>query len=176
MPPRSPEPVDTQKKEDRVSDNLKAGLLERLGITDAANLTDDAILAHVDEVIETATAPAPEPAVAAVPAGSVIVEEGVFASLQSDAAMGREAREEQNKNRREAAVDKALAEGRIAPVSRDKFLDLLEKDEAGTAALLATFAPNTVPVTELGGADEAELSEDDRLFAKAGWTTTTKEA
>jgi len=152
-----------------MSDILKAGLLERLGVTDSA-ITDESLLAAFDVVLDQATAPA---APAAVPAGTVLIDSAVLSDLQASAALGRKASEAQDTARRTAIVDSAVNDGRIAPASRATWLDSLNVSEEGTTALIASLAKNTIPVTEIGTADEP--NEADNLYALA-FGNDTKEA
>ena len=158
--PSSSEPGHPTRKEPlTMSDILKAGLLERLGVTDSA-ITDDQLLAAVDVVLEQVTAPT-----AAVPAGTVLIDSAVLTDLQASAALGRKASEAQDNSRREAIVDSAVQDGRIAPASRDTWITSLNANEEGTTALIASLAKNLVPVTEIGTSDEP--SEADNLYALA---------
>ncbi|MEO5919925.1 MAG: head maturation protease, ClpP-related [Pseudolysinimonas sp.] len=169
--PVSTEPVDTkQQKEDLVSyEDLKAGLRERLGVTDA-DASDVTLLGALDIQL---TEP-PAAIITEAPEGTVLVDAEVFATLQTNAAAGLEAREQQISDRRDAIVSTALAEGRIAAASRQSWRDQLDKDEEGAAALLATLPKNTaVPVTEIGRSDDIDSSES--LAKAAGWTAENKE-
>jgi ATP-dependent Clp endopeptidase proteolytic subunit ClpP len=163
LPPSSSEPVvHNQDKEIAMSDTLKAGLLERFGITDTA-ASDDAILAVVDETIEKATTPA-SAASTTPPEGTTLIDSGVLADLQAKAAMGEQALAEQTKQRRDGILAAALADGRISPASKETWRASLEKDEEGATALLATLPKNTIPVAELGASDDTEQTADDRLY------------
>jgi ATP-dependent protease ClpP protease subunit len=165
--PVSSEPVEHQKKEDRVSDTLKAGLRERLGVTDA-DASDEALLAAVDELTEAATAPTPP----AVPAGTTLIDSAQLTQLQADAQAGREARDAQIRARREQIVNDALADGRIAPANRDGWLAQLEANEESATQLIAALPKGTVPVDELGHSDTITSAED-ALYARV---YPTKEA
>ncbi|TFD47576.1 peptidase [Cryobacterium sp. Hh11] len=159
--PSSSEPGTPNRKDPLdMSDILKAGLLERLGVTDSA-ITDELLLAAVDVVLDEATAPA----AAAVPAGTVLIDSAVLSDLQASAALGRKASEAQDTSRREAIVDSAVSDGRIAPASRGTWLESLSANEKGTTALIASLAKNTVPVAEIGTADEPTAA--DALYALA---------
>ncbi|TFC30104.1 peptidase [Cryobacterium sp. MDB1-18-2] len=159
------EPGEPNRKEDvdMTYDNLVAGLRERLGLTDAT-ATDELLLAAVDTALaaqSTNTAITP-------PAGTALIDSEVLLDLQAAAADGRQARAEQDRTRRESIVATAVKEGRIAPSSRDTWLAQLTTNEDGTASLLASLAPNTIAVAEIGHSDE--LSTDDSLYASA-WPT-----
>ena len=153
-PPAIPEPGPTNRKEEAVaSDTLVAGLRERLGITDAET-DEDSILATLDERLA-------KPAAPALPDGVVAVEQGVLDGLKADAAAGRQAREQQIKDRRDGIVAKALREGRIKRPAVESFRALLDKDEAGTAKVLEALEPDTaVPVNEIGSSLDAEPADD----------------
>jgi ATP-dependent Clp endopeptidase proteolytic subunit ClpP len=180
--PSSTEPGDPNRKDDLVAyEDLTAGLRERLGVTETT-LTDDELLAALDESLaeraEPDAAPAAEtaPAVAAAPEGSVIVEAGAFAELQRQAGLGATAHANMLAARHAGIVQNAIDEGRIAPASRAHFIAQLGVDEAGTVAALATFPKGTIPVAEIGHSESEAVTDNQRLAAKAGWGTTKKEA
>lgn len=187
--PSSTEPGDPNTKEAlTMSDTIKAGLVQRLGVR--AEATDDEILAAVDEALDeraeptdpaTPTAPVVDPAPEPAPApaavdGTVVVEAGAFAELQRQAGLGAQAHATQQTQRLEGIVQNAINEGRIAPASRAHFLALLGKDETGTTAALATFPKGTIPVAELGHSENDAVTDNQRLAAKAGWGQNKKEA
>ncbi|MDR6142045.1 ATP-dependent Clp endopeptidase proteolytic subunit ClpP [Microbacterium foliorum] len=190
--PRSTEPGDPNTKEAlTMSDTIKAGLVQRLGVR--AEATDDEILAAVDEALDERAEPTdpatpaapeveaqPDPADPATPAaapdGAVIVEAGALAELQRQAALGATAHASMQTQRHEGIVQNAINEGRIAPASRAHFLNLLGKDEAGTVKALATFPKGTIPVAELGHSESDTINDNQRLTAKAGWGAPKKGA
>lgn len=113
-------------------------------------------------------APAPAPA-AAAPAAAPAAPEAIAASaggltttidtvmlseLQADAAAGREAREQQVKERRDGLIRTALSAGKIHPVTAVQYRTMLDTDEAGVTTLLAQL-PAVLPVTEIGHAGQA---------------------
>jgi len=164
-PPSSTEPVDTNRKESVVpkdTDDFKAGLIERLGMTDAA-ASDDAILAAVDEVLEKATEPAPA-ASTTVPEGTTLIDSEVLADLQSKAEAGVKALAAQTKARHEGILASALAEGRIAPASKDTWAASLEENEERAKSLLDGLPKNAIPVTEIGAGDGPDASPEDALY------------
>lgn len=176
--PVSSEPGNTNRKELDMSDILTADLRERLGLTDAA--TDEELRAALESAIPAAAPAAPvtpaEPAaVAPLPEGVVAIDATILEQLQSDAAAGREAREQQSTERRELVLARAQQEGRIAASSAEHFRALLSKDEASTTALIQSLAPNTaIPVAQLG--HQVEPTDEESLMAAAGWAPkTTKE-
>lgn len=147
------------KESDHMDATTRQGFIDALGITDA-DVTDEAILAATREALaEQPTAGASTTTTAATAAlpGTVVIDSTQLAALQADAAAGREAREEQNSARRAAVLDKAIAEGRIAPANRATFATLLATDEAGTVAQIAELAPvfSTTAKAYQGGAAEA---------------------
>ena len=168
-PPVSPEPGHSHpKKEDLVSDNLKAGLRERLGITDA-DVADEAILAALDEALtEQAEAPT-----ARMPEGVVAIESAVVDGMRAELAELRTFREAKAEEDRAALVEAAVSDGRIPPARRDHWLAALAADEEGMAAVLASLAPGTVPLAEIGHSDDIESAEE-TLYAKVSAAITTK--
>lgn len=147
-PPSSLEPGNPSRKENVVpNDESQASATERLGAPDAPE--------------DTAAAQAAAPAAAAtsaqpsglLPDGIVAVDRNVWEETQRNARLGAEARAEQERTRRDGIIATALAEGRIAPVSSAHFRTMLDGDEAGTIAVLATLQENSaLPTSELGNA------------------------
>lgn len=175
-PPAEPaEPTTTQKEgPDPMSDTIKKGLIDRLGIT-AAEANEETILAALDEALAERAEPAPS---FTAPEGTVLMEADALAELQSQARLGAEARQQQTAERRESIVDKAVEEGRIAPARRDHWLAQLNADEEGATAVLASLAAGTIPLAAngyTGGVNEA--SDEDAVYSKF-WPTTddSKEA
>lgn len=168
--PSSSEPGDPNRKETAVAySDLTAGLRERLGVTDAV-VDDETLLAALDEALEE-RAETPE---ATIPEGAVVMDAAQLAELRAQAALGAAARAQQESDRRDAIVAKALTEGRIAAASKDSWRAQLDKDEDGITKLLASFPKNTiVPVSEVGHSDTL-TSSDDALYAAA--YGNTKEA
>ncbi len=155
--PASTESGDPNEKEVAMSDAFKAGVRERLGLTDA-DASDETVLAALEDQITAPPAPT-------VPEGAVIVDAAAYEQLQSDAAAGRQAMETINAARRDAIIADALKSGRIAAASQEIWRAQLDRDEEGTKALLAAMPENTVPVEELGHAD-ALTSAEDALYAR----------
>lgn len=172
-PPAEPKDTTHPQEEgtDTMSDALKKGLRERLGISAEANLDDDALLAAVDEVLAEQDAAAPTAA-----AGTVVLDEAQYADLQAAAAEGRVARNQQLAAERAALVDSAVNDGRIPPVRREHWINALAADP-GIAETLAGLAPGLVnlsPAGYTGGVDEAS-DEDDTYYSKV-YPTENKEA
>lgn len=175
-PPSSSEPGEPIRKENVMAyDDLKAGLAKRLGVSEA-DVSDETLLAALDETLDEQADITPAAPAAAAIEGTVTVEAGAFAELQRQAGLGATAHATQQTERREGIVQNAINEGRIAPASREQFLALLDKDEAGTVAVLATFPKGTIPVSELGHSESEAVTDNQRLAAKAGWGTTQKGA
>ena len=82
----------------------------------------------------------------------------------------REAKAEED---RAALVEAAVSDGRIPPVRRDHWLAALAADEEGMAPVLASLAPGTVPLAEIGHSDDIESAEE-TLYAKVSAAITTK--
>ncbi|WP_315502906.1 head maturation protease, ClpP-related [Actinomyces radicidentis] len=156
----------TNRKELAMSDTLSEGLRQRLGLADS-DVDDSTILATLDESL-AASAAAEAPT---IPAGTALIDEGVLAELRADAAAGREAKATLESDRRDAIVDKAIAEGRIAPASRASWRDMCDVDEEGTKTLLASLEANTIPVAEVGIGLNQDVDEDTKIMRIAGWAS-----
>ncbi len=168
--PASPEPGSTQKKEeDAMSyESLTAGLRERLGITEA-DTPEDGILAALDEALSEQAAVAYPTAevVLGLPDGVVAVEAAVLEELRANVAELQGVRDAQAVERRARLVDAAVADGRIPPARREHWLTALAADEEGMAPVLASLAPNTVPLVEIGHA--ADSDDADATAYPAHW-------
>lgn len=155
--PKTPNPTD---EETPMSDNLTDGIRQRLGLP--ADADDTAILTALDDRL-TAAAEAPT-----IPEGTTLIDEQMLDALRADAAAGREAAAALAASRRDGLVDEAVREGRIAPAARAQWREMAEKDEETARKLLASLAPNTVPVAEVGiGAADETMTADDQLYAAA---------
>lgn len=161
--PDSTEPgTPNQKEELTVSDTIKAGLRERLGVTDA-DATDETLLAALDEALNEAADTEAAPT-AAIPEGAIVVDQAAHEQLRADAEKGRKAMEMLDAQRRDGIIADALKDGRIAASAKDSWRKQLDQDEDGIKALLESFPKNTaVPVAEVGHSDTL-TSADDALY------------
>lgn len=166
-PPATTEPGNPTERTDAMSDTLMAGLRDRLGIAPEAN--DDAILAHVDKLVEQATAPTPQ---ASIPEGMTLVEADRLEAMQAAGAELAAIRAERDTERREGLVEAAVNSGRISAARRGHWLAQLNADEEGMAPILAALPP-VIPLAEIGHSDGIE-SADDALYAKVSAAITTK--
>lgn len=160
MLPRSTEPGSTKNKETiTMSDTFLAAVRDRLGVTDAA-ATENTVLAALDESLaETADETPAVAVVTAVPDNTVVMDAEQHAQLVRDAQAGREARDQQVKDRRDLIITNAIATGRIAPANSESWRAQLDKDEDGVAALIQNLAA-TVPMGEIGHSDGVTNSDD----------------
>lgn len=170
--PSSSEPGNPRETELNVSDTFLASVRDRLGVTDA-DASEETVIAALDEALaeqpDTPAAPA-----ASIPAGTRLIEDGVYEQMRADAAAGREAREQQISDRRDGIIQNALNEGRISAASAESFRAMLDANEEHATAVLASMAKNTVPVAEIGHAT-GEMSAEDAIYATA-WGADEKEA
>lgn len=162
-PPSSSEPGVPNRKENVVAhDDPQAGVNERLGTTDAEAVEETAPAASM-AAPATPTSSTPT---AALPEGIVAVDANVWAETQRNAQLGAEARAEQDRQRRDGIIAKALEDGRISPLSQASFRAMLETDEARAAEAIASLQPNTaLPVDEIGHA----VGEADNTAYPAHW-------
>ena len=160
-PAAGPGPT-TIREETTVSDELAEGLRDRLGLTDP-DAAPSTILEALDERLRAAAAPP----------GTALIDQAALADLREAAEAGRRALADLEGRRRDALVDDAVRQGRIAPAARASWREMADRDEEGTASLLASLVSGTVPVAEVGhGADD--MTEEDRLYATA-WGESTEE-
>lgn len=146
----SPDGSITTREEPTMSDTLKAAICERLGIK--AELEDGDVVAALEEALAE-QAETPEPATAPVVEGTVVVDKAAFAELQAKAERGERAEREAVAARRDGIIAQAKADGRITPATEAGFRAALDRDEDGTAALIAALQP-VVNLAERGDARE----------------------
>ncbi len=174
-PPAEPaDPTHTQKEGPDIMPDIKKGLIDRLGISDA-EVTDEDILAAVDEALAERAEAQPTNAAFAPPAGTVLMDADQLDELRSQAAQGVEARNQQVADRRAQIVDSAISDGRVAPARREHWLAQLTADEEGAAAVLNTLAPGTIPLAAKGFTGGVNEATDEDLYNRA-WPQTEKEA
>ncbi|PRQ10625.1 hypothetical protein C1Y63_10550 [Corynebacterium sp. 13CS0277] len=94
---------------------------------------------------------------------TVTVDAAALAQLQADAAYGAKARAAAEAAARAAIVDAAIAENRISPTSRERWLKAIAADEQGTRERLAAIPVNLIPRAELGTSRDAVEDEGDAL-------------
>lgn len=156
---------------------LDEGLRERLGLE--ADADEASILTAVDELVDKATAPAPEPApvlepvAARLPEGTTIIDQATLDDLRAKAALGVLAHERQATEDRDRALNDAIQAGKFPPARREAWSKLWDADPEGTRQTLASLAEGTVPLVDNGepGSEpdgSAENAVYDRIFSKPG--------
>jgi hypothetical protein len=107
--------------------------------------------------------PSPEPDKPEAPVAPELaptaVPPDVFAQMQEDARLGREAREQQLKMERESLVDAKIERGALTPKSRTAHIAELSKGgeiEKTHRAYLASLTDGLIPVKERGVGDAGE--------------------
>lgn len=107
--------------------------------------------------------------------GVVTVDSGTLAQLQRDAQLGRNAHARQQREDREALVDAAVQDGRIAPASRAAWLRTLESDPGnGTREALAGLQKGLIVGPEIGHSASAEATARDESWFPQ-YSTTSRE-
>lgn len=154
------------------TDEQLGTLRTKLGL--AADASEDEIVNSVTEVMDEFTKDEPKVAAPAVPEGMKLVDETKFNQLCADAAAGREAREQQERERRVALVDAAIKDGKTTPAAKEFWLKKLELEGEVAEQQLASIASDLVPLTERGHDTMPEGKDAD-----LGWfdtvTTSSRE-
>lgn len=109
---------------------------------EATDETTETVEEIADDVVEVA---------ASAPA-TVTLSQGQYDDLVRGANAGQVALAALDTQRRDQIITTALAEGRLRPSDQDAWRVALDRDEAGTVALLATLPPQTVATAALGSA------------------------
>lgn len=176
-PPAALASGDTSQEGDAAmfTDEQLNSLRQSVGVpedADAATILD-ALTEALDE--RAVDEPQTTTTTATVPDGMVLMDAEQHEQLVANAAAGREARDEQQTQAREALVTAAVADGRIPPASRERWQNLLAADE-GAAQTLAQLAPGTVPLESVGhGGAGNPNSPDDQLYNQLWGDQKTQE-
>ena len=129
----------------RITDEQITSLAQRLGVPEDAD--GATIVDALDEALQERAEPA---AAQANTEGVVALDQETYDQLRSDATAGREARREQQNQRRAGLVSAAVQDGRIAPARAQHWLTALEADPEGAEASLAGLQKGLIPVNEVG--------------------------
>lgn len=147
----------TDERTEPVTDEALSRMREALGLGEDAD--EETIVAAVEtRAAEGGTTEGESTPENHLPEGVVMIERAALDALQADARMGREAREEQNRQRRTQRVESAIRLGKVSPARREHWLKALDADEEGTGRILDELAEGLVPVSakgyDAGGTDE----------------------
>lgn len=145
-------------------------LRQAIGVADDADA--DTCLTALTEALEeqsSQNASHQEP-----PEGMRLIESATLESLQADASAGREARKQQQDERRSQLVRAAVRDGKVSPARAEAWKQRLAADPEEETTL-ANLAPGLVPVDEEGHAGEGDQSADpaDALYDAVFGTTAT---
>ncbi len=178
--PKAAASSQPEPQEDNMPDIDLDKLRGRLGLPDDA--TEEQINEALAKEPETPETPESEetPEVPETPEAEVETPEPVAAShgvtldkeavaqLQSEAKDGREARRVQLSAEREQLVEGAVKAGKFPPSAAASYRQQLDKGgeiEASTRKFIEDLPENTVPVAELGAADESDNAWKDHVMS-----------
>lgn len=130
----------------RITDEQSTSLAQRLGVPEDAD--GDTILAALDEALQERAEESGSGQ--GNTEGVVALDQDTYEQLRADASAGREARQEQQAQRRQGLVNAAVRDGRIAPARAKHWLKSLEADPEGAEASLAGLEKGLIPVDEIG--------------------------
>lgn len=129
----------------RLTDEQTTSLAQRLGVPEDAD--GATILDALDEALQERAEPA---RTQDSTEGIVALDQETYQQLRADATAGREARREQQQQRRSALVSAAVKDGRIAPARAQHWITALEADPEGAEASLDRLQKGLIPVDEVG--------------------------
>lgn len=131
-------------------------LRQKLGVTDA-DADGQTLLNALDEALEEGAAgPSAAAGSPTVPEGMVLMDSTMVESLRADATAGRQARQQQQAERRQKLVKDAIGDGRITARARQAWLNKLEIEGASGEEQLASLETGLIPLTEIGYASDGE--------------------
>lgn len=141
---------------------------QSLGIAEDAD--EGTILSALNEALAERAEGAPAEA-SGVPEGTSLVENRVLADLRNAADLGRQAFQRQQGDDRAALVTAAIADGRIAPASRESWLSALQATPEATATTLGGLAKGLLPTGQPAGhADDVANSDPRQSAASLNWS------
>lgn len=107
--------------------------------------------------------------------GPVSMDPEALRQLQADAQMGRDARAEQITARRGGKVEAAIKAGKIPVARRAHYSKLMETDEEGTTAVLASLEAGVIPVDEALGSNNTDEALDSSAYEES-WLSDSERA
>lgn len=145
-PPNAPASGDTSQNGVAVafSDHQLTTMRQSLGVPNDAD--EQTIVDALNEALDERAGGEPSNS---IPEGSVLVDQGTFDEMRADASAGREARTQQETERRTTLVQAAVRDGRIPPARREAWVNMLASDP-GAEETLAALRTGTIPVDEIG--------------------------
>jgi hypothetical protein len=90
------------------------------------------------------------------PEGAVLVDASTMASLQHDAALGRQAYELEQRRDRDAFLTAAVQVGKFPPARLQHWKEAWDKDPVGIKAAVNSMPEGLIPVSQLGAAPPDE--------------------
>lgn len=148
----------------------EADLKTTLGIAPDVDLTPDAVMAAIREVVsektEVAASGAPaEKSKVEVPEGYTIISDVALEELREQGQAGVQARARQLADDRDRALAAAVGDGRITPARKATWAAAWDKDPEGTAKELAEMPKGRIPVgASTGYSGVEDHTNDDELF------------
>ncbi|MFC9973553.1 hypothetical protein ACFVH6_21930 [Spirillospora sp. NPDC127200] len=154
-------------------DLANAEVIDETGEDDAPDSPDDGDATTTGPAQDDPPSAPPEPVqAAALPPGTVAIDETTLADLRAKAEQGVAARAQQRREERNRVLDAAVKAGKFPPARREYWENYWKQDEEGAKQALASLAPGLVPVADIGepGSErDLRTSADDdydRLFPK----------
>lgn len=156
--PPATEPEDTNTQEEiAMSDTIKGGILERLGLSPDTDLDDAGILSALDEKLGQPATPAE---------GTVVMSSLAYQEMAENAKRGAQAFARQQETDRDNAIAAAIHAGKISAGRKEDWKLRWDKDPVGAKADLDLLPDGLIPVTASGypGRD-TDKNADDATYA-----------
>jgi len=146
-----------------MADSLRDALVAKLGLP--ADVTDEALNEAVEGMNLAPAADEENPAPAALPEGTVAVDQTRMDALVAAAATVEAFKEERRVERRDSIVSAAVKDGKIPPARRAHYESLYDRDPEGTAEFLQNTPAGLVPYAAAGYAGTAEpITDEDKAL------------
>ncbi len=122
------------------------------------------------EVKETTTEKETPESVAAkgkLPEGVVAIDKAQLDELKAAAKEGKEARDEQRKQERDAVLNAAVKAGKFPPARKEHYQKLYDADPEGTKAFIDELEAGAVPISAKGhSVDAGEDADSDAVYER----------
>ena len=148
------------------TDEQLLALRSTLGLAEDAELTPAMLVSATAELNTRAAAPRAAGGRLNIPAGTRLVDQSEWDSIQEKIAAGEKFRTRTMHAERDTVIASAVAAGKFAAARTAHWARLWDADPDGTREVIASLTKNVVPVNDIGTPGGAQQDDDeDREFA-----------
>jgi hypothetical protein len=150
------------------TDDQMAALRSAFGLGEDEELTPEQLVTAAGALRERADSKQVAASRPALPPGVITVEQEAWDALHSRVRAGEEYRAAQLRGERDQVIAAAVTAGKFSTAQMERWRRLWDRDPDGTREVLASLAPNVVPVEDVGAPGGIEEMDSDysRIFSK----------